>query len=216
MKKIKFWVWVVSLALLLASFPFENLDAKKGGSFGGSRGSFRSFGGTKSFGGTRSPGINRYPQTPTATPRYSTPTRNFNNPSTRSFGGSATSMFNRSNLQSKYGAPRKIITSRDVPNLPQNVRVYHYNDFASGLMMGYLMGHTSWLWYLPFHPAFYYTQPVKVVNEDGTVTYYPPTFDTGKFLLTMIFLGSVAFIIVRIIRRKNSTVQLSSSRSSFS
>ncbi|MEJ5286792.1 MAG: hypothetical protein CH6_1663 [Candidatus Kapaibacterium sp.] len=222
MKKIKFLVWVLAFALIFISFPFEELIAKGGGSFGGTRGYSRSFGGSKSFGGSRSFGGTRSYVPPTTSPRYSTPMRSYNNPTTRSFGGTATSMFNRSQLQSKYGVPRKVITSKDIPNLPRNVQVYHFGDFASGLMMGYLMGHTSWLWYLPFHPAFYYTQPVKVVNEDGTVTYYPPTFDTSKFLLSLIFFGSIAFIIIRIIKVKrkqgllprNSTMDLS--RSSFS
>jgi hypothetical protein len=80
--------------------------------------------------------------------------------------------------------------------------VNHYGDFASGLMMGYLMGHTSWLWYLPFHPAFYYTQPVRVENPDGTISYYPPSFDYSKFFLTLIFLASIGFIIYRIIKKR--------------
>ncbi|MCX7909914.1 MAG: hypothetical protein N2560_10435 [Ignavibacteria bacterium] len=215
MKKINWLIWLLSISLLLFSFPIDLLFAKGGkGSFGGTRSYSRSFGGTKSFGGTRSF------RNPSSSPRYSTPMRSYNNPQTRSFGGSATSIYNRSQIQSKYGVPRKVLTPREIPNLPANARVYDYGDFASGLMMGYLMGHTSWLWALPFHPAFYYSQPIKVVNEDGTVTYYPPTFDTGKFLMTLIIAGSIAFIIIRAIRRKKGilpkTSKMDLSRSSFS
>ncbi len=211
----KFVVAFLSFLLIILNFPFEAISSKGGkGSFGGTRSSVRSFGGTKSFGGTRT-----Y-QTPSTQPRYPTPMGTYRTPQTRSFGGSATSFLNKSNIQSKYGAPRRVLTPRELPNLPSNVRVYDYGNFASGLMMGYLMGQTSWLWYLPFHPAFYYTQPVKVVNEDGTITYYPPTFDSSKFLMTLIIFGSIGFIVYQIIKRRRGSgfinKPLDLSRSSFS
>lgn len=205
----------LAIMLMLFYFPFDTFSNKGGrGSFGGTRSSVRSFGGTKSFGGIRT-----Y-RTPTTQPRYPTSTQRFNTPQTRSFGGSATSFLNKSYIQSKYGAPRRVLTPKELPNLPSNVRVYDYGNFASGLMMGYLMGHTTWLWYLPFHPAFYYTEPVKVVNEDGTITYYPPTFDSSKFLTTLILIGSIGFIIYQLIKRRRAAGILNKpldlSRSSFS
>ncbi len=214
MKRINILVWIISFALLIVAFPFDEILAKKGGSFGGTRGYSRSFGGSKSFGGTRSFRI------PSTSPRYSNPMRSYNAPRARSFGGSVTSMYNRAQIQSKYGVPRKIITPNELPNLPKNIRAYDYGDFPSGLMMGYLMGQTSWLWALPFHPAFYYSQPVKVVNEDGTISYYPPTFDYAKFFMTLIIIGSIGFIVLRALKRKKVTFSKPStmglSRSSFS
>lgn len=214
MKRMNILVWIISFALLIGSFPFDEILAKKGGSFGGTRGYSRSFGGSKSFGGSRSF------RTPSASPRYTNPMRSYNAPQSRSFGGSVTSMYNRAQIQSKYGVPRKIITPNELPNLPKNIRAYDYGDFASGLMMGYLMGQTSWLWALPFHPAFYYSQPVKVVNEDGTISYYPPTFDSAKFFMTLIIIGSIGFIVLRALKRKKVTFSKPStmglSRSSFS
>lgn len=205
MKKIKVLVWLLSISLILIHIPFDELFAQRGrSSFGGSRSFSRSFGGTRSFGGVRSFGGTRAYSLPGTSPKINSPLRNksFSIPRARSFGGTVSSMLNRSSIASKYGVPRKVITSREFPNLPRNVVVNHYGDFASGLMMGYLMGHTSWLWYLPFHPAFYYTQPVQVVNPDGTISYYPPTFDFGKFVMTLIILGSIGFIVLRVIRRR--------------
>ncbi|MFN3781772.1 MAG: hypothetical protein ACK4SO_06320 [Candidatus Kapaibacteriota bacterium] len=215
MSRNKFLVVFLSFLLIAWSFPFDALSYKGGrGSFGGTRSSVRSFGGSKSFGGTR-----MY-RTPTTKPGFTTPMGTYRTPQTRSFGGSATSLLNKSYIQSKYGTPRRVLTPRELPNLPSNVRVYDYGNFASGLMMGYLMGQTSWLWYLPFHPAFYYTQPIKVVNEDGTVSYYPPTFDASKFVMTLTILGSIGFIFYQILKRRRSSgavkKPLDLSRSSFS
>jgi uncharacterized membrane protein len=60
--------------------------------------------------------------------------------------------------------------------------------------MGYLLGQTSWLWFTPFHPAFYYTQPYYVPRPDGTVEYYPPTFSMAKLLFVLIVIGVIVFI----------------------
>ncbi len=187
----KIFVVILSFALVFSLLPLDELFAKGGrGSFGGSR-SFgsRSFGGSKSFGGSRS-----------TSPRFSTTPRSTAPRS--SFGRTATSTFNRADIQRKYGIPRQRITSQQMSGLPRNAIVNHYGDYASGLMMGYLMGHTSWLWYMPFHPAFYYSQPVRVVNPDGTISYYPPTFDWGKFFMTWIIIGAIAYIIYTYFKNK--------------
>lgn len=205
----KILIVILSVALVLSLFPLTELFAKGGrGSFGGSRSfSSRSFSGSKSFGGSRStsPRFSTTPRsTPQATPRSS-------------FGRSATSTFNRTDIQRKYGIPRKQITSQQMSGLPRNTIVNHYGDYASGLMMGYLMGHSSWLWYMPFHPAFYYSQPVRVVNPDGTISYYPPTFDWGKFFMTWIIIGAIVFVIYSYFknkRRRTSSVS-DLSKSSF-
>lgn len=122
-----------------------------------------------------------------------------------SFGNRTSSnIISKSNIIRKYGVPRRVITSNELRNLPKNVVVNHYGDFASGLMMGYLMGHTSWLWYLPFHPAFYYSQPQKVVKPDGTISYYPPTFDWSKFFMTWIIIGSIGFIFYQYFKNRRN------------
>lgn len=205
----KIIIVILSFALVFSLFPFAELFAKGGrGSFGGSRSfSGRSFGGSKSFGGSRS-----------TSPRFSTTPRGIPQATPRSsFSRSATSTFNRADIQRKYGVPRRQITSQQMAGLPKNTIVNHYGDYASGLMMGYLMGHTSWLWYLPFHPAFYYSQPVRVVNPDGTISYYPPTFDWGKFFMTWIIIGAIAFIIYNYFKNKRRRISNASdlSKSSF-
>lgn len=198
MKKTKtILIVILSFALVLSLFPLEELLAKGGrSSFGGSRSfSSRSFGGSKSFGGTRS-----------TSPRFSTTPRNTRTIPRSSFGKTATSTFSRGDIQRKYGIPRRQITSQQMSGLPRNTIVNHYGDYASGLMMGYLMGHTSWLWYLPFHPAFYYSQPVRVVNPDGTVSYYPPTFDWGKFFMTWIIIAAIVFVVYTYFKNKRRRI----------
>ncbi|MCX7879529.1 MAG: hypothetical protein N2517_02605 [Ignavibacteria bacterium] len=198
--KIKGWlILTLIISLLIGLLPLDELSARKGGkSFGGSRGSFRTS--PKSFGGTKSPIGTRSYDAPMTSPKNFTPRSQQTTP--RSFGGSVSSNVNKFNLQSKYGIPRKQITSREMSNLPPNVVVNDYGNFASGLMMGYLLGHTSWLWFTPFHPAFYYSQPIKVENPDGTISYYPPTFDFGKLLMTLIVLGSLGFILYTYFKNK--------------
>lgn len=224
MKTNKIIFFSLILALLFFFFPLDALlySQKGRSSFGGSRSvTPRSFSSPRmrqprsSFGGTRSMA---------PLPRTSSPFRTQQNALPRSsFGGKASSgILSQSNIMRKYGVPRKVITSREIPNLPSNVVVNHYGNFASGLMMGYLMGHTSWLWYLPFHPAFYYGPPQRVVNPDGTISYYPPTFDFGKLFMTLIFFGSIGFIAYQFFksrRKRNSFTGFNSrnlSKSSFS
>ncbi len=216
--KIKiFLIVVLGLLIVAVLFPFEELFSQKGrSSFGGSRSStYRSFGGSRtyqvprSFGGSRSNqpfGIQRnVPRKDLSVP--TTPRSNFGTPRS-SFGGNRVGTQNYStnfpSFQKRYGVPRKVITPSQLPTLPKNAVVNHYGDFASGLMMGYLMGHTSWLWYLPFHPAFYYSKPVQVVTPDGKIEYYPPTFDWGKFFMTWIIIGSIAFIVITYLKNRKT------------
>jgi hypothetical protein len=85
--------------------------------------------------------------------------------------------------------------------------------------MGYLMGQTSWLWFTPFHPAFYYSQPYYVPRPDGTVEYYPPTFSPAKVIFMLIVVGTIAFIVWVIIRTRRAQRRMLAagdlSRSSF-
>lgn len=208
MKKNKLLLIIISLGFILILFPIDSLlySQKSRSSFGGSRSvPSRSFSTPRmmspksSFGGTRSTFPIPKATNPMSIQRSVMPRS--------SFGGKVSSgVFSQSNIFKKYGVPRRVITSREVPNLPQNAVVNHYGDFASGLMMGYLMGHTSWLWYLPFHPAFYYGQPQRVINPDGTVAYYPPTFDWGKLFMTLIIFGSISFIIYQFFKNRRRSL----------
>ncbi|MGQ9819730.1 MAG: hypothetical protein ACUVQ1_07395 [Candidatus Kapaibacteriales bacterium] len=217
MKKNKTILYLIGLMLILSLFlvvtQLYSQNSKRS-SFGGSRSSpFRSFSSPKSmtpkfsFGGNRTTSPLPRSTNPISEPRVVPPRS--------SFGGKVSSnIFLQSHILKKYGVPRRVITSRELPNLPSNVSVNHYGDFASGLMMGYLMGHTSWLWFMPFHPAFYFGPPQKVVNPDGTIAYYPPTFDWGKFFMTLIIIGSISFIIFQYFknRRKSFSYGRGSSR----
>ena len=69
-------------------------------------------------------------------------------------------------------------------------------------MTGYAMGRTSWMWYMPFHPAFYYSAPPYVVRPDGVAEYYPPTFSFAKLFFTILIVGAIVFVIVTVIRNR--------------
>lgn len=187
-------------------------DARGGGgrSFGGSRG-FSRPSSRPSFGGTR-----KSTQSLRSTPRtnrgLSSQPGGFSGPRT-SFGG--TRLSSGSNYTAKYGVPRKSepMQYRDANGYNHNYVVHNYGGYGSGLMTGYLLGHTSWMWYMPFHPAFYYSQPYYVNNPDGTQGVYPPTFSWGKFFFTILIVGGVVFIIYRIVKSRRG---VSYSQSSFS
>lgn len=207
---------------LLAIDPISSLS--KPGSFGGSRGgSFgsksvkpsSSFGGSKqspsmqkpsgSFGGTKQSPATNQPNSSFGGSKSS------NVGSGSSFGGSRQSsapsfsgrkMNNSSEYTSKYGTPRKTMRSNEVPGMQSNYVVNHYGGMGDGFMMGYIMGSTPWYWRTPFHPAYYYSTPHYVYNDDGTVGVYPPTFSFGSLLLVLIVGGSILFIVVILVKRR--------------
>jgi len=117
-----------------------------------------------------------------------------------SFGG--TRMNSAKEYTSKYGVPRKSIQGNQIQGVPQNYRVMDYGGYGSGLMTGYLMGHSTFLWSMPFHPAFYYTRPYYVTNKDGTVSVYPPTFSASKVIFTIMMAGGAGFFVYHLIRRR--------------
>jgi hypothetical protein len=80
--------------------------------------------------------------------------------------------------------------------------VHSYGGYTDGLMMGYLMGRTSAMWYTPFHPAFYYSRPVYVNNPDGTMEVYPPTFSFFRLFLGLAVLGLIVWLVMRFFRRR--------------
>lgn len=214
MKKNKLLLVIISLGLILILLPNDSplYSQKRRSSFGGSRSlPSRSFSTPRmmtpksSFGNTRSTFPLPRSTNPRSNPRGVIPRSSFR-------GKVGSGVFSQTNIFKKYGVPRRVITSREIPNLPKNAVVNHYGDFASGLMMGYLMGHTSWLWYLPFHPAFYYGQPQRVVNPDGTIAYYPPTFDWRKVIMTLIIVGSISFIIYQFFKNRRGSLTFNINR----
>jgi hypothetical protein len=142
-----------------------------------------------------------------------------NTPSQRaasSFGGKR--LNTSRDYTAKYGTPRKssAFAGTNTQGMRQNYVVHNYGGYGNGLMMGYMMGHTSWMWMMPFHPAFYYTRPYYADNPDGTVSVYPPTFDWGKLFFTLLIAGAIIYIIYSIIRNKRRMKQGYKSQSSFS
>lgn len=137
------------------------------------------------------------------------------NPKKRtSFGGNRISSGKA--YTQKYGTPRKTKTmvGKNAAGSSQKYNVHSYGGYGSGLMTGYMMGTTSWMWAMPFHPAFYYGRPYYVTNPDGTMDVYPPRFSFGKLLFTLLIIGGIVFIIVRIVKSRKSR-RGETSRSSF-
>ncbi|MCX6147820.1 MAG: hypothetical protein NTW25_11335 [Candidatus Kapabacteria bacterium] len=198
------------IALFIMLLP--DIAEARGGSFGGSRGGGGFRGGgrsfssprsspTKSFGGTRSTGGRIGSSSPSV--------------GKSSFGGSR--MSNNSQYTSRYGAPRQStpMTRTGANGMQQNYVVHNYGGYGSGLMTGYMLGHSSWMWGMPFHPAYYYSRPYEVVGANGVVEVYPPTFSFGQFFFTMLIMGLVIWLIIRIFKSRKSSNNGYGSQSSF-
>jgi len=209
-RKSPTFVAVCSLvAVLFASVMFTpDADAQRRGSFGGSRGG-GSFGGSRGGGSTF-----RGAPAPSYSPRPYAPSQPAAPRSSGSFGGSRSGFGAPSgalsgaagtgaamNYRKSYGIPRQS-SPVSVPGSSSPYMVHRYGGFSDGLMMGYLMGHTSMMWSMPFHPAFYYSRPTIVQNSDGTVEAYPPTFSFLKLFLTLAIIGVVVWLVMRYIRRR--------------
>jgi hypothetical protein len=207
-------VMIIALVVLI-SIPEES-DAR--GGFGGGR----SFGGGgRSFGGSRksfsTPKSSPRPSSPKSFggSRPSAPAKSFATPQSRmsSFGGQR--MSSPTQYTSKYGTPRKTETRSfaGANGVQQNYQINSYGGYGSGLMMGYMMGHSSMMWSMPFHPAFYYSRPHYVTNPDGTIGVYPPTFSFAKLIFGILIFAVIIYIIYAIFRSKK---RKSLSQSSFS
>ncbi|PKL85383.1 MAG: hypothetical protein CVV22_08210 [Ignavibacteriae bacterium HGW-Ignavibacteriae-1] len=167
---IKFKFSVPNFGIDLNSFDWQkSFESRRGGSFGRSRGT-RTRSSTRS--GTQTAPINRQKQP--------------------SFGGQR---MTSQTAQAKYGAPRRTESMRtsNAAGGQTDYRVNHYGGFSSSLMTGYMMGNMAW-WMTA--PAFFYTRPNYVENEDGTVDVYPPSFSFGKLFTFLI----VIYVIVYFIR----------------
>ncbi|MGA2298070.1 MAG: hypothetical protein ABSG15_11030, partial [FCB group bacterium] len=191
------------------------LDAR--GSFGGGR----SFGGGgRSFGGSRSISKPSAPSTAKPPSSFGGNRSMTSNPSTQrlgsSFGGNR--LGSHAEYTQTYGIPRKTqsFTKNNEQGISQNYRMNDYGGYGSGLMTGYMMGTSSWMWSMPFHPAFYYSRPYYVTNPDGTVDVYPPTFSWSKLIFTILILAVVVYIIYAIVRSVRRNKYGTGSTSSFS
>jgi hypothetical protein len=188
-------LWRIALMIVsvlsLMLMDINEAEARRGGSFGSRRGG-------SSFGSRRSsPSYSR------SSPR-STSTRSATRSRT-SFGGnrlSSPQQYTRS-----YGVPRRVESVR-APSMSgagySNYRVNSYGGMGDRFMTGYLLGSTPWVWSMPFHPAFYYGRPSYYHNPNGTVDVYPPTFQWGKLILTLVVIGGIAYVIYRVMRRRNA------------
>lgn len=166
----------------------ESLELRRGGrGFGGSR---RSFGSRRSSRNSPSKSARSSRSTPKTSPKAP------------SFGGNRISS---SQAKQRYGVPSKTtpVTKKSATGQNTNYVMHHYGGYSSGLMTGYMMGSTSWMWMMPFHPAFYYSRPNYVENADGTVSVYPPTFSFGKLLMTLIIIGVIVYFVRAYFRNKN-------------
>lgn len=166
-------------------------------------------GGGRSFGGSRGRSFSRPSRSSSpSTKQRSTTSRRSSTPKTAS--GRAASSFGGTRLNSskaytqKYGTPRQT-TTRTVTGAngrPTNYVMYGYGGYGSSLMTGYMLGATSWMWSMPFHPAFYYSRPYYVDNPDGTVGVYPPTFSWSKLFFSLLIAAVIIYIIYAIFRKR--------------
>ncbi len=186
MKRIlnyKRFLGAVVVVLLMSLFVLPDFaEARRGGSFGGSRGgSMRQ----------SKPRTQQQARQPGAAQRSTSKT---------SFGGNR---ITKQQATAKYGTPRRTetTTGTNAQGGAQTYNVNHYGGYSSGLMTGYMLGHTSMLWMMPFHPAFYYSRPYYVENEDGTVDVYPPTFSFMRIIIGLVVLWIIIAIIRSIIRK---------------
>lgn len=203
------WVGVAVISLLALFLIVSEADAQRrrgGGSFGGSRSpsyapsrpstpspSGGSFGGNRSMTPAPSSGMSR-----------------------GSFGGARPqSAIAGSNYRNSYGIPRQS-TPMTVPGASSPYMVHSYGGYGDGLMAGYLMGRTSMMWSMPFHPAFYYSRPVYVAGPNGAMEVYPPTFSFFRLFMGIFIMGGVVFLVVWLIRRSRRNSDYGMSQSSFS
>lgn len=194
MKK-KLFISLLAIALMWLFIAPDILEARGGRSFGGFRG-----GGSRSFGGFKSRSVSPSKSGSRSLFGSKSPSAVSSAQRKSSFGG--TRLGSSSDYTRKYGAPRRTIPAGQVSGVPRNYVMNDYGGYGSGLMMGYMMGHSSWMWSMPFHPAFYYSRPSYVQNPDGTVSVYPPTFSFGRIFFTLLIIGAVVYIIYVILRNR--------------
>lgn len=195
------------LAIVLAMLVMDHVEAearRRGGSFGGRR----------SSGSVRrsTPSSSSSPRTSSrSTARTSSASRR------SSFGGNRLS--SPSSYTKSYGIPRRTqaVTAPSMNGAGMaRYNVHQYGGMSDRFMMGYLMGSTSWMWSMPFHPAFYYSRPAVYTHPNGQTDVYPPTFQFGKLIVTLVVVGGIAYLIYRAVRRRSRSTEAAAPSSSFS
>ncbi|GIV53024.1 MAG: hypothetical protein KatS3mg038_3545 [Candidatus Kapaibacterium sp.] len=217
MRYVRFAQWigaVLGIAVVVLLLSSDAFAQRRSGSFGGSRGASRSysvprsappssFGGSRSYSVPRSAAPRSFGGTRTQEPAMPLSARQPLSRSSSIPRAIGTPLASPESYRRSYGIPRRQeVRTLPTPEGQRNVIVHSYGGYGDGLLMGYLLGHTSWLWFTPFHPAFYYTQPYYVPRPDGTVEYYPPTFSLAKLLFVLIVVGAIVFIAWVIIRNR--------------
>lgn len=194
--KSSVWTLAVLIVSVMALFVMDvsEAEARRGRSFGGSRGG-------SSFGSSRR-----------STPSYGSSSRSTSRPRSSattqrrsSFGG--TRLSSPQQYTRSYGIPRRTESVR-APAMGgtgySNYQVHQYGGMGDRFMTGYLMGSTSWMWSMPFHPAFYYGRPAYYTNPNGVTEVYPPTFQLGKLIITLVVIGGIGYVIYRVMRRRST------------
>lgn len=209
-------IFIVSIFTILL-LP-DLAEARRGGGFGGGRSFGRSFGSSRSFGSNRSFSSNGS-RIQNRSNTQGMRNNSFGSRSRSSFGGNQ--LNSKRDYTSRYGRPRKTETVSGVGlnGGRQNYSVNSYGGafggYSSGLMTGYLMGHTSMLWFTPFHPAFYFSRPHYVSGANGKTEVFPPTFSFGKLLFALMILGIIVYVIMQLFKNKSSVNREYQSKSSF-
>jgi hypothetical protein len=239
------WLTLLCAVALFVVLPSISTAQRRGGSFGGSRGGSRSysaprssggssFGGSRSYSAPRSSGggfwgnsgsqnRNRTNTNPSSGGSFGSPSysqRNGNLQRGAQAGAMMNSMNNPQQYTSRYGTPRRTETRPYTGNdgITRNYNYNNYGGYGDGLMMGYMMGHSSWMWSMPFHPAFYYSRPSTYMAPDGSVQVYPPTFSFGTLFFTLLIVGAIGYVIYIVIRSRRRRSEFGSgdmSQSSF-
>jgi hypothetical protein len=165
---IKFKFSVPNFGIDFNAFDWQkSFEARRGGSFGRSRGATRTRSGTQ----TRTAPVNTQKQP--------------------SFGGQR---MTSQTAQAKYGTPRRTesVRTNNAAGGQMDYRVNHYGGFSSSLMTGYMLGNMAW-WMTA--SSFFYTRPNYVENEDGTVDVYPPSFNFGRLMTIAIVIFAIVYFI---------------------
>lgn len=215
MKTMNFRRSVLLLFTLLLGFAtmVSEADARGGGrSFGGFRSSRPSYAPNRSA-APRSPSRSIFSPRSSSSPSVGTAPKAASVPRS-SFGGQrlgSTQEYTRS-----YGIPRRS-EQMAIPStgggIAQNYTVHRYGGLGDGFMVGYLTGASSWMWHMPFHPAFYYSRPYYVEGPNG-MEVYPPTFSWTRLIIVLLIVGGIGYFVVATIRNRRRGSR-NYSRSSF-
>jgi hypothetical protein len=201
-KKYRFFATLMILVVGILFIAPDFAEARRGSrSFGGSRKS-------SSYSKSKSSSSKSKSKSSFGNKRSSSKPQTASQKAASSFGGKR--LGSSKDYTKKYGTPRKTTAIPARTTGGPSYVTYGYGGYGSGLMTGYMMGTTSWMWSMPFHRAYYYSRPYYVDNPDGTVGVYPPTFSWSKLIFTFIIITVIVFVIVAIVRNRKKSKNISS------